>query len=1155
MKSQRDQHITSYLKELRASLTYGRCAGKITELTKLHQNRLINEDYRIFQFMKFRDMCRVLASANLHKNGKPVHQGLEEIFSIINDLEVAGYTGGKVDDILHPYWYSKYFNVKEGQFHNYEPHQINGREVEGPGEIIMPNISQEQRLAANEFLDKFLEHGFSALLNLENLQIIQQAASGIRQSMENLFTDLDSQKNQELLEIQKALDTRITETSNEHEVNLATFDEYREYIENFPKGISLGEGEKKIFERKEAILVNRITNSKEQIKRLQRDRKTNIERMNLFKKRMISQVSSQHKEFLEMMPTSKTSLFGDIPNFINSIMLGEQTLPNELEDLGEGGLISVYGDPGFGKTIQLRQFTHRLTSSLLSKKNNFKIPIFVKAKALSRYIRVYEQQKVGLMVEEERLRRKKGKRRPQKKEPFNPFAANAAELRQKRRERNEPFNPFAHTAAILRKQATLERQNLEISNQIADAFKQAILDTESDIEEEVVNNLFNSEKIEWNQIYLIIDAYDEILSQEERENLISFICKKITQYKCRIIITCRNSHKNEIVSKLEEEYGTLAHKMMKIHFTKEELQYTMPTKLANAWGLDSDQISHTAAIQFKQYEEVLTHPLFVGFFCMLLSHDALSSTDEANPFLQKTESDKQPIQLEGSISLQHVVFLKKVIKFGLEINIEEREGVNESEVDRIRKIFCYIAATFLTTGLSNLNHILRFITKYHDLEISDKEKKILNENLGVMFVNGEKEIEWTHKTLPEIATGLLILEDEEYKQYLIQDYGSVFGFLGSLWSECLLMTLIQDDLVNFDSKEKFKTLKNLFPKMGVQPLERTLNMFGVTGEHITQIEYRTDQTYHSEVEGSPTVVPLVRALISSYLRELKRGKPFPIPYTLFGENFSESFLIHLFSKTNISDEIYSDIITEPHLLSLPNISVEEIFYRVGDDLQLMADFYFTRKLDNPHGKVHPNPKREREFVSKLITHIDEQTATVTWDYWQKPYFISVLFTSLWSKNSMDLLEAICRRTDNSSPGLRIGEIDDDSMDQMNEHIFDKMLGTRANLKTSKNHQVAFRQKMKSHYLRSFYPAIFKQFIQLITGQARHYVGWKDIPKEIDNLRVVWGLGEGQYSSFSLFFATEGKIIGERATNHDFDKVPSWIPKSDVVIFVSGEESA
>ena len=37
-----------------------------------------------------------------------------------------------------------------------------------------------------------------------------------------------------------------------------------------------------------------------------------------------------------------------------------------------------------------------------------------------------------------------------------------------------------------------------------------------------------------------------------------------------------------------------------------------------------------------------------------------------------------------------------------------------------------------------------------------------------MFVNSEKDIDWTHKTLPEVATGLLILEEPDYKKYLIK---------------------------------------------------------------------------------------------------------------------------------------------------------------------------------------------------------------------------------------------------------------------------------------------------------------------------------------------------------------------------------------------------
>ena len=66
-----------------------------------------------------------------------------------------------------------------------------------------------------------------------------------------------------------------------------------------------------------------------------------------------------------------------------------------------------------------------------------------------------------------------------------------------------------------------------------------------------------------------------------------------------------------------------------------------------------------------------------------------------------------------------------------------------------------------------------------------------------MFVNSEKDIDWTHKTLPEVATGLLILEEPDYKNYLIKKFGSLFGRNGELWSECLLITLIQEDLQNF----------------------------------------------------------------------------------------------------------------------------------------------------------------------------------------------------------------------------------------------------------------------------------------------------------------------------------------------------------------------
>ena len=41
----------SYLQALQASLTYGRCAGRVTELSKLHQNRLVSKIRKVQSFL------------------------------------------------------------------------------------------------------------------------------------------------------------------------------------------------------------------------------------------------------------------------------------------------------------------------------------------------------------------------------------------------------------------------------------------------------------------------------------------------------------------------------------------------------------------------------------------------------------------------------------------------------------------------------------------------------------------------------------------------------------------------------------------------------------------------------------------------------------------------------------------------------------------------------------------------------------------------------------------------------------------------------------------------------------------------------------------------------------------------------------------------
>ena len=153
-------------------------------------------------------------------------------------------------------------------------------------------------------------------------------------------------------------------------------------------------------------------------------------------------------------------------------------------------------------------------------------------------------------------------------------------------------------------------------------------------------------------------------------------------------MTCRKSHKSELTNFFNEVNGEInTHNSLDIHFTSHELRFEMPAKLAKAWGMNSDQLSLSAANLYKQYETVLTHPLFVGFFCMLLSHDALHPSNSSNPYLKKS---KRKEEADSTVSLQHVAFLKRVIEFGLEINVKERQSISEDEIARIRKLFCYI---------------------------------------------------------------------------------------------------------------------------------------------------------------------------------------------------------------------------------------------------------------------------------------------------------------------------------------------------------------------------------------------------------------------------------------------------------------------------------
>ena len=55
-----------------------------------------------------------------------------------------------------------------------------------------------------------------------------------------------------------------------------------------------------------------------------------------------------------------------------------------------------------------------------------------------------------------------------------------------------------------------------------------------------------------------------------------------------------------------------------IDFTPDELRHDMPIKLMAAWEIDGMDIEMRMERGYRKYERVLTHPLFVGFFALMI---------------------------------------------------------------------------------------------------------------------------------------------------------------------------------------------------------------------------------------------------------------------------------------------------------------------------------------------------------------------------------------------------------------------------------------------------------------------------------------------------------------------------------------------------------
>ena len=420
-------------------------------------------------------------------------------------------------------------------------------------------------------------------------------------------------------------------------------------------------------------------------------------------------------------------VFGNNEQFWEKLRYGAVDLSEKIEQIwshdvepgtGQFGF-AIYGNPGWGKTILLRQQAYQMANAIMDNNQDELIPVYVKAKVLAEQIELNSN--------------------------------GSFELGFVDHDDDDRIFSISH-----------------LENEIEICIS-SMLKSERELDEKVVRELITGSipsEDTWGPILFLVDAYDEVPNEEGRINVLNFLHEQDRIHGNKSIITCRFTKKDELElfsDSISNIGGEGSINSLEIHFTEHECQFEMPTKLANAWGTESGKIEFYVSKYWREYENVLTTPLFVGLFCMLISHNEIQA-EESSIKIRQVNRLKRRLVGEKDVTMPHVQFLTKVINFGLEKNIIDRVELTPNiNLAKVKRVFLHVAATFKIFQLKSIDSILKYIERMHDIVLNDIELKIFRENLGVMFVNSENEIQWTHGTLPEVALGMLISEDSEFR--------------------------------------------------------------------------------------------------------------------------------------------------------------------------------------------------------------------------------------------------------------------------------------------------------------------------------------------------------------------------------------------------------
>lgn len=575
-------------------------------------------------------------------------------------------------------------------------------------------------------------------------------------------------------------------------------------------------------------------------------------------------------------------------------------------------LLKIFGDPGQGKSTLLQQLAYDYATNQLSG-NNDHTPFFFKAKHIAR-LRV------------SKLETDHGLQELENEAYFDGFKT--SELVDVLYDSNPDLKKYIGSEEL--------SQLIELEGKDANAHPRCLL----------------------------IDALDECSSLKDREYVRDFIVNEVEDYHSNLIVTCRTTHRESLVTDLVNEHSCL------LKYSQEELRFDMPKKLSDAWGINREMLTISTNLLFEKYQNVLSHPLFVGWFCFLLRNNKVPITEQVSVEIKQENSVLNEL---------HILFLREVIETGIDISIKEKYPNASERFDRkkIFDFFCLIAANYFTMNSQNLEIILTRIKRLHKLELDSHEQEFVSSNMGLLFVNDERTLEFTHETLPEVALGI-ILEDQRYAEKYLPSSVETSGLMhrrelinSSAWSECIVLTRALER-GKMNGKSIKENIIDLLPSLPGPFIEKTISMLTSNQGPIVSLQANGLEIIleHETVRPSSDEITLYE-IGQKYIESIENNQRFPLEFPNRFRNNTETNhpLDVLYMQTKIFD--LSDlVVVDDSLKMMQQLSLSsaerllELWTDEGDSQNPLLLLWYLGHTR--HGNF------DRNFETELIERI-------TWD--------------------------------------------------------------------------------------------------------------------------------------------------------------------------------